>query len=326
MNNPALGALTTLPRLIPFVLAFGSGVLFARRSVIATDNAKVFSDFAFLLAIPCLLFVDLYQSNLRVLFDWRAIGGYILSAIVVILLVGLTTYLFSSRQPRSIALRIMAGVQVNTAYFAIPVFAMLFETAAPVFPVLLFQVCALSPVIILIMELGSDNANSEERSHWESMTKFRKALWSSLTTPVVLACYAGIALNLLSLHVPSTILGGLSFMGASAAPVALFALGLHIGRTGLSLRDTQIAEGLLIACKCLFFPLLTWVLCAGIFGIHGSGLGYLVLIAAMPAPQNLFIFAQSYEVDADLSASLVVKSSLTSLMLLPFWVALIHRI
>jgi len=321
-----MGALATLPKLLPIVLAFGSGVLFARWRVIAAESSKAFSDFAFLLAIPCLLFVDLYQSNLSVLFDWQAIGGYILSAAITILLVGLATYLFSSRQPQTIALRIMGGVQVNTAYFAIPVFVMLFATAAPVFPVLLFQVCALSPVIILIMELGRAGVNGGAGSRRHPVFKLGQALWSSLTTPVVLACYAGIALNLLSLRVPRAILDGLSFVGASAAPVALFALGLHLGRTGLSLRGTRIGEILLIACKCLFFPLLTWVICADLFGIHGSWLGYLILIAAMPAPQNLFIFAQSYEVDIDLSASHVVKSSLTSLVLLPFWIELIQRV
>ena len=80
-----MGALATLPKLLPIVLAFGSGVLFARWRVIAAESSKAFSDFAFLLAIPCLLFVDLYQSNLSVLFDWQAIGGYILSAAITFL-------------------------------------------------------------------------------------------------------------------------------------------------------------------------------------------------------------------------------------------------
>ncbi|MFD0718270.1 hypothetical protein [Streptomyces globosus] len=39
----------------------------------------------------------------------------------------------------------------------------------------------------------------------------------------------------------------------------------------------------------------------------------------MPAPQNLFIFAQRYDVGVDLSAALVIKSSVVALLLLPLW-------
>lgn len=39
----------------------------------------------------------------------------------------------------------------------------------------------------------------------------------------------------------------------------------------------------------------------------------------MPTPQNLFIFAQRYDVGVDLSAAVVIKSSVISLLLLPLW-------
>ncbi|MCU1644111.1 MAG: auxin efflux carrier [Nocardia sp.] len=44
----------------------------------------------------------------------------------------------------------------------------------------------------------------------------------------------------------------------------------------------------------------------------------------MPAPQNLFIFAAQYDTDVDLAASVVIKTSVVALLLLPMWVALAH--
>ena len=44
-----------------------------------------------------------------------------------------------------------------------------------------------------------------------------------------------------------------------------------------------------------------------------------MLIAAMPAPQNLFTFAQAYDTDVDLAAAVVVKSTVLALGLLPLW-------
>ncbi len=307
-------AVTALEKLIPVVLAFGCGVVLARRKVVPAESSKAFADYAFLFAVPCYLFGNIYKSDLAALFNWRAIGGYAATAGCAAAVIGLVARATGTREPRGIALRVMAAVQVNTAYFAVPVFIMLFGNAAPIFPVLLFQVCVLSLVIISIMELGRPEHTGGPAQ------RLTRAVGASLVTPVVLSCNAGILLNLLSVHVPRTFLDSFAFVGDSASPVALFALGLHLGGTGLAMRGTTLQEVWLVAFKCVVFPLMAWAVCHYVFGVSGDWLTYLVLIAAMPAPQNLFIFAQRYDVGVDMSAALVVKSSLAALLLLPLWV------
>jgi predicted permease len=316
-----MGALTALEKLIPVVLAFGCGVLLARRKVVPAENSRAFVDYAFLFAVPCYLFGNIYSSDLGALFDWRAIGAYASTAVLAVLVVGALAALGGVRDPRGVALRIMAGVQVNTAYFAVPVFITLFGNAAPIFPVLLFQVCVLTLVIISIMELGRPGPDTGGGTGPAQGTGVRllRAVGASLVTPLVLACNAGVLLNLLSLPVPKAVLDGFAFVGDSASPVALFALGLHLGGTGLAVRGTTREEIGLITFKCLVFPLMTWAVCGTVFGVDGAWLQYLVLIAAMPAPQNLFIFAQRYDIGVDMSAALVVKSSVAALFLLPLW-------
>lgn len=302
-----------LQKLAPVVLAFGCGVVLARRKVVPAESSKVFADYAFLFAVPCFLFGNIYRSDLGALFDWRAIIGYAAAAGVAVVLTGALARMSGVRDPRGVALRIMAAVQVNTAYFAVPVFIMLFGNAAPIFPVLLFQVCVLSLVIVSIMELGRpDRTGGPGR-------RLGAAVVASLVTPVVIACNAGIVLNLLPVRLPGLVLDSFAFVGDSASPVALFALGLHLGGTGLQVRGTTVEEMWLIAFKCVAFPLLAFVVCRYVFGVGGDWLNYLVLIAAMPAPQNLFIFAQRYDVSVDMSAALVVKSSVVALLLLPLW-------
>ncbi|MEU2794382.1 AEC family transporter [Streptomyces sp. NPDC007100] len=307
-------ALGALEKLAPVVLAFGCGVVLARRKVVPAESSKVFADYAFLFAVPCFLFGNIYRSDLGALFDWRAIGGYAAAAGVAVVLAGVLSRAFGVRDPRGLALRVMAAVQVNTAYFAVPVFIMLFGNAAPIFPVLLFQVCVLSLIIISIMELGRPDRGGTLR------TRLSAALAASLMTPVVLACNAGIALNLLSVPLPGFVLDSFAFVGDSSSPVALFALGLHLGGMGLTLRGTTVEEMWIVAFKCVAFPLMTLVVARYGFGVEGDWLHYLVLLAAMPAPQNLFIFAQRYDVGVDMSAALVVKSSVVTLLLLPLWV------
>ncbi|MBC2903253.1 AEC family transporter [Streptomyces cupreus] len=308
-----MGAVEALEKLVPVVLAFGCGVVLAKRKVVPAESSKAFADYAFLFAVPCFLFGNIYRSDLGALFDWRAITGYATAAGAAALLTGVVARATGVSDPRGVALRIMAAVQVNTAYFAVPVFIMLFGNAAPIFPVLLFQVCVLSLVIISIMELGRpDLVGSPAR-------RLGSAVTASLMTPVVIACNAGILLNLMPVTVPGVVLDSFAFVGDSASPVALFALGLHLGGSGLKVRGTTPEEMWIIAFKCVALPLITYLVCHHLFGVEGEWLGYLVLIAAMPAPQNLFIFAQRYDVGVDLSAALVVKSSLVALLLLPLW-------
>ncbi|WP_328302813.1 AEC family transporter [Streptomyces sp. NBC_00435] len=309
-----MGGAAALEKLIPVLLAFGAGVLLARRKVVPAEASKAFADYAFLFAVPCYLFGNIYAANLSALFDWRAIGGYAAAAALAVVAVAAVSAAAGLRDPRAVALRVMAGVQVNTAYFAVPVFITFFGTAAPIFPVLLFQVCVLSLVVIAIMELGRPGPGAGGPAR-----RLGRAVSASLVTPLVLACNAGILLNLLSVHVPRVVLDGAAFVGDSASPVALFALGLHLGGMGLDVRGTTREELALIGFKCLLFPLLAWAVCGGLFGVRGEWLTYLVLIAAMPTPQNLFIFAQRYDVGVDLSAAVVIKSSVISLLLLPLW-------
>ncbi|NYT95405.1 AEC family transporter [Salinispora sp. H7-4] len=345
-------ALAVFEKLVPVALALGGGVWFARRSVVSAASSKVFADFAFLFAVPCYLFANIYRSDLDALFAWPALTGYAVTAGITMAVVGVLAWLTRTREPRQLALRIMAAVQVNTAYFAVPVFIMLFGDAAPVFPVLLFQVCVLTLVVLAIMELNGApvkpvlagqtvpvSAGGGGRRPTQPTRGLRptqpggpppqlqsrrgrvgRAVWGALTTPVVLACNAGLLLNLLAVRMPEPLLGGFDFVGAAAAPIALFALGLHLGGSGVSFRHTTGEEIWLIAVKCLLFPFAVWLAAAHVFEIDGPWLTYLVLIAAMPAPQNLFIVAQRYGVDVELSAALVVKSSVAALLLLPLWV------
>ncbi|MCY0935863.1 AEC family transporter [Streptomyces sp. H34-S4] len=315
-----MGGAAALEKLIPVALAFGAGVFLARRKTVPAEASKAFADYAFLFAVPCYLFGNIYKANLSALFDWRAIGGYAAAAALAVAAVATVSAAAGLRDPRAVALRVMAGVPVNTAYFAVPVFITFFGTAAPIFPVLLFQVCVLSLVVIAIMELGRSGPAAGGPGR-----RLARAVSASLVTPLVLACNAGILLNLLSVHVPQVVLDGAAFVGDSASPVALFALGLHLGGIGLDVRGTTREELALIGFKCLAFPLLAWAVCGALFGVRGEWLTYLVLIAAMPTPQNLFIFAQRYDVGVDLSAAVVIKSSLVCLLLLPLWLQLLSR-
>ncbi|WP_327146230.1 AEC family transporter [Nocardia sp. NBC_01327] len=313
------GFLGTLEKLAPVALICGAGVLFARRKIIDATLSKAFSEFAFRFAIPAYLLGSFYRADLRQVFNPVAIAAYTTTAVLGMIVVATVARTVTRCDARATALRIMAACQVNTTYFAIPVFLLLFGDATPIFPVILLQVCVLTVVVIAIMESTGTPTDPEGTTGG-----VRRGLRAAVTTPIVVACYAGIAANLAHLPVPGWATDTLSMAGAAASPVALFALGLHLGGSGIRLRGTSSDEYWLVTMKCLLFPLLAFTLARYVFGIGAPWLTYLTLIAAMPAPQNLFIFAAQYDTDVDLAASVVIKTSVLALLLLPMWAALAH--
>lgn len=149
-------------------------------------------------------------------------------------------------------------------------------------------------------------------------------MWASLSTPLIIACNSAILLNLLSVPVPHAVLEACAFVGESASPVALFALGLHVGGCSNAMRRTSLEEAALIAFKFGLFPLVTYAVAGTLFKVEHVWLAYLVMIAAMPSPQNLFIFAQRYDTEVPMAASLVLKTSVVSILLMPFWAVWLH--
>jgi predicted permease len=117
---------------------------------------------------------------------------------------------------RIVALRIMAGVQVSTTYFAIPVFVLLFGDAAPIFPTILLQVCVLTVVVIAIMEYGA----AQDDPDGPPLVAMLRGVRAALATPIVIACYLGVAANVAHVPVPAWIRDALAFSGNAAAPGA----------------------------------------------------------------------------------------------------------
>ncbi len=303
-----------LAPIVPIAALVVAGIVFARRKIIASTDSRAFTEFAFRVAIPAYLFGNLLTSDLKALFDVSALSVYIVTALVAAAAVAAWARFVHGHAASGIALRIMAAIQVNTAYVAIPVLIFTFGTAAPIFPILLFQVLVLTVVVIAILEAGTHYSTQDT----SPLRRLTVSIRRSLTTPVVVACVAGIGFNAVHAPIPEVVAETLSFAGAAASPVAVFALGLHLGGNGIRWRGASPDENALVIIKSVAFPSAMWAATA-LAGIPDPWRGYLILIAAMPAPQNLFTFAQSYDTDVDLAASVVLKSTALSLCLLPLW-------
>jgi predicted permease len=116
-------------------------------------------------------------------------------------------------------------------------------------------------------------------------------------------------------------------IGRSAAPVALFLLGLYLHTHRDRARRLDVGDAVHVAWKVVLMPALTLGLCLALR--HAEAIGVvearvLTVLSAMPAAVTTFVMAHEYGVGAERTSRAVVATSLASLLAIPLtvWAAL----
>lgn len=129
-------------------------------------------------------------------------------------------------------------------------------------------------------------------------------------SPLLLAIVAGLLFNLFALPLPESLDTFVSFTGAAAAPVALFALRVVLSQTVLRF-EPVIA--VFVTIKLLLFPATVWLglaLCSP----NSQDGPMFVLGAAGPSSTAIFGFALLFDAQADAIAQVMVWTCFLTLL------------
>ncbi|MGJ9404919.1 AEC family transporter [Nesterenkonia aurantiaca] len=147
---------------------------------------------------------------------------------------------------------------------------------------------------------------------------FKRAL---LLNPVFIAMGLALLVVFSPLGLPAPINESVSLLGQTAVPLALFCVGLALHPAIEGIRSGGVPKRLITLGtlgKILVLPLLTWLAVLPFYDQLGPvWAGTLIIIAAMPSSTTVYIFAQQYEGDGRLAASILVTSTLACLLTLP---------
>jgi predicted permease len=140
---------------------------------------------------------------------------------------------------------------------------------------------------------------------------YARAVGRLLINPVIIALTLGFVVNIERLVVPSVVMRMVTLLGAAGPGCALVALGISLAQYQLSggWRDAAVLVGM----KNIVCPLAVWGL-GRLLGLTDMWLLTAVLMAAMPAGLNTFIFASQYQVRQDTVAKTIVASTLISMV------------
>ncbi|MGW7710359.1 AEC family transporter [Streptomyces sp. NPDC054771] len=231
----------------------------------------------------------------------------------------------------------MASGYVNSANLGIPVAVQVLGDASFVAQIILFQVLLVSPVILTLLDAGTDTGAGTGPGTGKRVV-VRRMLTMPVRNPIIMASLLGLAVSALGLRLPHALAHSFDLLGAAAVPTALITLGFSLNARpsadgsaealpdavpGADAPDPAPRAGagrtgraevvVTVALKTLLQPLIAFVVGGPLLGLPEHQLLAVVLCSALPTAQNAFIYAQQYGRDTRVARDAVVASTVVSM-------------
>ncbi|RDD87480.1 AEC family transporter [Streptomyces parvulus] len=281
------------------------GYVLGLRGHLGPQGREVLTRLAFHVASPALLFTTLATADLSVVFSSRLLvtalstvavaGAFVAVGVVRRWGVGRTT------------IGALCSGYVNSGNLGIPIAVYVLGDASLVAPVLLFQLVLVTPVAVTILDLSGGGG---EGPLW-------RRLLAPLRNPIALGSLAGVAVAATGLRVPAPVMDPLTLIGNMSVPAVLLAFGISLCGSTMPMRGADREPVLLaVALKAFGQPAAAWALASGVFGLRGAQLLDVVVTSALPAAQNLYTYASTYEVGERLARDAILVSTVVSVPVL----------
>ncbi len=290
---------TLLNVIAPVFLVIAVGALLARSSPI---DVQPINRIALYAAVPALALRTLAETTIAPSSVLRLAIAYL----AFMATMACVAWLLGSRLPPEARRGLIAtSIFSNAANMMLPVTLFTLGDAGLQRALILYVLTSL-----LTFSLGPVILGNEPR--------LNKALRTALTFPVLWACLAGIAINLLGWTMPVGLERGVSLLSDAAVPLVLLTLGIQVSRVAALV--PRGVNWLAAGVKLLIGPSVGYAI-GILFGLAGLDLAVLTLLAAMPPAVNNVMLALEFGGDADQVGRTVILATLGALLSLPIVVA-----
>jgi malonate transporter len=301
----------------PIFAVVALGWAAARARLVGTEGLAAFAGYAFNLALPALVASLLSRQPLAQAFDPRFFAALLGAGAAVFAAVALLTAALCRPGLAVVGAHAQAATTGNLGFLGVPLLlAVLGErSAGPIAMGVLAEVGLLMPLGIALMRLGR-RAGPDGPSRGLA----RDLAGATLLNPIVVGVVLGAAVGLSGRHLPGPVDRLLAFLGGSAGPVALFALGGSLARRRLA-KDWPAVAGVAVA-KLAVYPALAWAL----LRLAGLGPGWVaagVLIAALPTATNVWVFADRFDAVPERVSAEILVSTVAAVVTFPLVASLV---
>jgi len=305
MENLMISANAVLPMCLVMALGYGTRRLgWLRREEISTINKIAFRIF-----LPCLLYYNIYCSDLSGSFD-PLLMAYAVGGVLLTFGLALGYTLLTEKLPERRGVLIQGMFRSNYVIMGIPVATALLGVD---------QLGTVSILIAVIVPLFNMLAVVVLEVFRGQKPKPLHILGQIAKNPLVIGSVLGILTLVAGIRLPHILEQTIQSVSAIASPLQLFLLGAFFQFSGLKtyrreLVTVSIAK--LIVSPGLFLGL------GALLGFRGVAFVSLIGIFASPTAVNSFTMAQQMGGDAELAGDIVVTTSAASILTMFLWIFL----
>lgn len=305
MSTIVLALNVVSPLLIMMLIGLGLRKL----GILEDAFIKKLNSLIFKLFLPALMFVNVYKTDIREVFDIKLILYTMGVSVAVFLISFLLVPRFEKDNPKR-GVMIQGMVRGNGAYFGLPVIIALIgeDYAGLMALVVAFAVFCYNITSVIALETFRDEKIN--------LTRIFNGI---LSNPMILATLVGMAFVLLDIRLPEILEGVVTDVSRVATPLALISLGGSFAFTASAKYVKQLTAVVFI--KLIVVPGMAIPLA---IALHFNPYEIACIFALLSAPTAVasFAVAQQMEGNDELAGQIVVFTSIFSMVTIFVWIVL----
>jgi len=281
------------------------GYIVGRTGILGEHSRFVLSRLVFFVLSPCLLFTVLADADVHTLFS-RLLAVSSIAAVLSCLVFAAVAVFVWKRKLADAVVGSAASGYVNANNIGIPVAVYVLGDTALSAPVILLQLLVLAPIILTLLDISTSGK-----------TSLGYILLQPLKNPLIIGSALGVIFSVANIKLPEPVMEPFRLIGAASVPIVLISFGMSLAgqrilEAGTNRRDVILASGI----KLVVMPVVAWVFGRFVFGLEGTPLFAVVMLAALPTAQNVLNYAQRYERAETLARDTVLITTVGSVPVL----------
>ncbi|WDR06075.1 AEC family transporter [Devosia rhodophyticola] len=292
------------------LMALGYGAV--RFKFYPQDGIKALIAFVNNFATPCLLFRSILTGDFRAAFNIGIIGPFYLGAFacfIIAIFIGLK--LFRNTPGEAVSAGFAATFS-NTVLIGLPIMQRAYGDAA--IPIVLSIIGIHGAVLMTTAMMTMEMARRDGSPLGPAILGALKRIG---TNPLIWGIAAGIISVFAGVTLIEPVDAFLRIISQAVVPVALFGIGGALNEYRLSESWAQALVASII--KLMVHPTIAYILMVPILHIDISIARYGIVLAAMPAGINTYVFATYYNRGVNIAANAVLIGTIASAITVSFW-------
>lgn len=278
------------------------GFMIAKLKIVGPGADKAISRLIYNIGLPALMFQTVARADIHEVFDLGAAVNVMAATLTLIIYWFVAGKGLRISGPELTIGTLCAGY-VNAGNVGVALLVAVVGDPTAAAPIMLYQLTILVPIFFTILDVQTGHPLRK----WWQIVKI------PLTNPPVVGVLVGLVFSALSLHVPAMIAKPVGMLSGVTVPLMLLAIGIS-GASSHRPQFNRAALGLhfAVVMRCFVTPGIAWAI-GSLIGLEGNALLAVIIVAALPTANNVFVYAHRYSSGVDIARDSVVVTTVTCL-------------